>query len=184
MRFLALDLSKRRTGWAYWDGEAQKPLYGHWELGSEHTNDGHVYAKLYERLTEHESVLPVDVCAIEQPIHPAQLQGGTNIDSLRILSGLCAHVHSFGYFKSWKPVREINNSSWRRDFIGPQKRGTKRKALKDLTMERCQQFGWAPRYDDEADALGILDYVIGLPGFKITAPWRMQEALRAPLGVV
>jgi hypothetical protein len=56
------------------------------------------------------------------------------------------------------------------------KRGTKTSDLKRLTIERCQGYGWNPKNNDEADALGILDYAIDLNG--ITPPWAHQQVLR------
>src|SRR3546814_3337437 len=53
-------------------------------------------------------------------------------------------------------VRGVSPSTWRVNFIGSQKRGTKRATLKDLTKERCRQLGMKPQNDDEADAIGIL----------------------------
>jgi len=77
-------------------------------------------------------------------------------------------------------VMGINLSSWRKHFVGSMPRGTKRKEWKDYAIERCQQYGWRPRNDDEADALGLLDYALDLQG--IVPPWRAGEVLRAPLG--
>src|SRR3546814_16325839 len=55
-------------------------------------------------------------------------------------------------------VRGVSPSTWRVNFIGSQKRGTKRATLKDLTKERCRQLGMKPQNDDEADAIGILTH--------------------------
>ena len=46
-------------------------------------------------------------------------------------------------------------------------------------IERCRQFGFTPRKNDEADAIGILTYAILLNG--VTPPWLADETLRAPL---
>lgn len=173
---LALDLSKYRTGWAYWDGTSEKARFGHWKLGSEYTTEGDTYIKLQKCLMDHHRLMRIEHCYLEQPINPANLSGHTNIDTLRILSGLAAHVQSFGRAVGFRSILEINVSSWRRDFIGPQKRGTKRQTLKTLCMERCRQLGFAPRYDDEADAIGLLTYAILLRG--ITPPWLSNEVLR------
>jgi len=47
-------------------------------------------------------------------------------------------------------------------------------------MARCRQLGLAPRYPDEADAIGILDFALDFHEHQ-TPPWRSQEVLRAPL---
>lgn len=184
MSFLALDLSKRSTGWAQWREGWNKPIFGSFQLGSEYTSVGGTCAALHRELNAINKLTPVEWCFIEKPLTAAQLHGNTNADALFILAAIAAHAHSFAYAKGWaaQSCVEVNNASWRKHFIGPQKRGTKRKTLKDLTIERCQQFGWAPRCDDEADALGILDYA--LHARSITPPWRLSETLQPMSEVV
>lgn len=180
MNLLALDLSKRSTGWAAWPAGSDAPIYGHWVLGSQFTSDGRVFACLHRNLAELRQVVPFDFMAIEDPLHPAQLTGHTNIDTLRLLTGLAAHAESFADAVGLRGFRRINVASWRRDFIGSQKRGTKRATLKALTIERCRQLGFAPMRDDEADALGLLDYLCSLR--DVVPPWRAGEVLRPMLG--
>lgn len=57
--------------------------------------------------------------------------------------------------------------TWRAHFLGKIPRGTKRKELKRLAVERCRQLGIEPRTDDEAEAVGILDY--GLAQAKLAS---------------
>lgn len=180
--FLALDLSKTSAGWAQWLPGWDKPIYGSFRLGSEYTTIGGTCAALHRELTAIHRLTPVEWGFIEKPLTAAQLHGNTNADALFILAGIAAHAHSFAYAKGWSGQRviEVNIATWRRHFIGPMKRGTKSKALKDYTGQRCRQLGWSPRNDDEADALGILDYA--LHSRSITPPWAANEVLRAPLG--
>ena len=63
--------------------------------------------------------------------------------------------------------REANNASVRKHFIG-KGRGDRR-TLKDMTMRACQQRGWDPENDDEADALALLDYAAHV--CRIPVPW-------------
>jgi hypothetical protein len=179
--FLALDISKRRTGWSLWARGDTTARFGHFVLGSEYSNDGQTYAKLHERLMELHQVARIERIYMEKAIHPSSLTGHTNIDTLRVLAGLNAHVHSFCTAMSLPQPVEVNITSWRRDFIGPQKRGTKSATLKSLVMERCRQLGFAPRYDDEADSLGLLDYALDFHE-HVTPPWRANEVLRPALG--
>ncbi|MXP24833.1 hypothetical protein GRI39_02070 [Altererythrobacter indicus] len=181
MSYLSLDLSKRRSGWAIYRKGDERLRSGTWVLGSEYTTDGQTYLKLHQHLMDMHQLCPIEHVYLEKPIHPVNLTGHTNIDTLRILSGIAAHVHSFGAAMGFRSVTEINVSSWRRDFIGPQKRGTKKVTLKALTMERCRQLGFNPRYDDEADAIGILDFALDFHE-HITPPWRANEVLRPALG--
>lgn len=177
MSFLTLDLSKRSTGWAQFREGWDKPIYGSFQLGSEYTSIGGTCSKLHRELHAIHKLTPVEFCWIEKPLTAAQIHGNTNADALFILAAIAAHAHSFAYAMGWsgQGCREVNIASWRKHFIGSQKRGTKRTTLKQLTMERCRQFGWTPRTDDEADALGILDYA--LHSRSITPPWRLAETL-------
>ena len=193
MSVLALDLSKTSTGWAVYSDGADRPRVGHWRLGSEFTSDGQVFNKLLTCLKELRQVVRFDHVYYEQKINPAQLAGHTTIQTINLMSGLEAMVKTFAYAKRLRTCQGINVGNWRPDFIGAvehseakrrarklrdagDKRASARKDLKDLTMERCRQLGFAPRNDDEADAIGILTYAILLRGE--TPPWLADETLR------
>lgn len=181
MRIIALDLSKSSTGWSTWKEGDEKPFYGSWELGIPMTPDGRTFARLHQRLSEMHSVGEITHLFFEDPLHPAKLQGNTNINSIRVLGGLAAHAESWAEAMGCRVVRRVNMTTWRRHFIGSQKRGTQRKALKAFVMERCQQFGFEPENDDESDSLGILTYAIDQLGFQ--SPWEKNMILRPELGV-
>ena len=176
MSILALDLSKRSTGWSILPEGADKPIFGTAVLGSEFTCDGQTFGKLHQILSDLRKICQFEHIFYEQAIHPASLTGHTNIDTLRVLSGLCAHVESFGYAVGCRTVTAVNVASWRRHFVGRMPRATKSKQWKDYCIERCQQYGWSPRNSDEADSLGLLDYGCEIRGF--TPPWRVGEILR------
>jgi hypothetical protein len=195
---LALDLSRTRTGWAVLRDGAARAEFGHWVLGTEWTSNGGVFAKLHQVMAELHQVMPFDSIYFEQPITPAHLQGYTTIQTLRLLGGLASHVESFGHAFRCRTVMDINVEHWRGEFIGADlvaeikadvrrqkragdKRASGRKDLKWAVMERCRQLGFRPRYDDEADALGLLTYAILLRGE--TPPWLAEEVLRPPLAV-
>lgn len=180
-KIIALDLSKRSTGWAVWQDGWDMPRYGSVQLGSEFTGDGQTYVKLHHVLRDlRMTICKFETLYFEEPINPAQLTGHTNIDTLRVLSGLAAHALSYSYAMG-VTAQAVNIMAWRKFFVGKMPRGTKSRDLKDYTIERCQQYGWKPRTNDEADALGILDYAIDMQGIR--PPWREDETLRAPLGM-
>jgi len=196
MSYLALDLSKSSTGWALWNPAWDRPRFGHWQLGSEWTTEGGVYAKLHRNLSDLHKVCAFTNLYFEEPINPGHLTGNTSIATIWLLSGLAAHAQSFGHIKRCRIVKAVNVERWRKDFIGDMvvrevKAGTRRKRkagdtkasstdqLKKLVIERCRQLGFAPRKNDEADALGILTYAVLLDG--VTPPWLSAETLRAPL---
>lgn len=178
---LALDLSKRSTGWAVWMRDWPRPRYGHWVLGSEYTPDGRTFGKLHRRLKELRALVRFDTIYFEEPIGAAQLTGHTNIATLRVLAGLAAHAESYAAATRCRLCQRVNVSSWRKHFVGRMPRGTKSKDWKYYAKERCRLYGFAPQKDDEADALGILDYACELQG--IVPPWRENEVLRPALGI-
>lgn len=196
--YLGLDLSKSSTGWALWDGESPAPRFGHWRLGSEFSSDGMVFAKLHQNMADLHSLMPFSFIFAEEPINPGNLAGNTNIKTLRLASGLSAHVHSFGHAYSCRQVLEFNVGAWRPPFIGRinsdaakkaardakkagDPRASARKDLKALTVARCRQLGFNPRVDDEADAIGILTH--GCLARGVTPPWLSDEVLVAELEV-
>ncbi|MBB4859652.1 hypothetical protein HNO88_002981 [Novosphingobium chloroacetimidivorans] len=196
MSYLALDLSKSSTGWALWAPGSDAPRYGHWQLGSEWTTEGGCYAKLHRNLSDLHKVAGFTHLYFEEPINPGHLTGNTSIATIWLLSGLAAHAQSFGHIKRCRIVKAVNVERWRKDFIGDMvvrevKAGTRRRRkagdskasstdqLKKLVIERCKQFGFAPRKNDEADAIGILTYSLLLDG--VTPPWIANETLRPAL---
>ncbi len=195
---LALDLSKTRTGWAIWTPGWEKPRYGGWKLGSEYTSDGGVFCALHMRLAELRQVMRFGSIYHEQAILPANLSGKTNIRALALAAGLAAHVESYAEATGCRAYA-INVSTWRRDFVGDDLvkdaqaaarakrklsgKGSARDKLKELTKDRCRQLGFAPRSDDEADAIGILDFALDFHE-HIRPPWRVNEVLRPMAGAV
>lgn len=198
MNYLALDPSKRSTGYAVWQDGWDKPRHGHWRLGSEYTTDGGVFAKVHRCLNDLHALTKFEAIYFEQPIHPAQLSGATNIHTIRLAAGIAAHIESFAHAKRCRIVKSVNVQQWRPDFLGRmpineanararrlkkagKKSASARDELKALTIERCRQLGCDPANDDEADAIAILTYAISLNG--ITPPWLRNEVLRPPLGI-
>jgi len=204
LKTLSLDLSKTRTGWAWWDGHSPVPRYGSWVLGSEYTTNGGVFAKLASCLAEHHQVMPFERIYVEPPIVPAQLQGNTTIQTIRLAIGLAATLEYFAHqyrthdrYPTRRPF-EVNVETWRPEFIGRiansdakadarrrkkagDERASARDTLKALTMQRCKQLGLNPRKNDEADAIGIMTY--GLLYDQVTPPWCANEVLQQPLEV-
>ncbi len=198
MRCLALDPSKRSTGWALWEPGWEKPRHGHFLLGSPFTSDGRVFVNMHKRLDELRTISKFEAVYFEQPIHPAQLSGSTSIGTIRLAAGIAAHIESYAVARNCRVIKSVNVQKWRPDWIGKihaadasararrlkkagDKRASARDELKALTMERARQFGFDPANYDEADAIAILDYSLGLSG--VTPPWRAEEVLRPLLGM-
>lgn len=177
MRILALDLSKTASGWARWGKGEERASYGHWVLGSEFTARGRVYTKLHQNLAELHSVAPFDAIFFEEAISPAQLQGHTNAMTIKLAAGLGAHVESFAEAYSMRIVREVNQATWRRDFLGKLPRHLRSADLKAMAMQRARQLGFRPQRHDEAEAIGILDHAC--LALDLTPPWAAQLHLRS-----
>lgn len=180
MRIAALDLSKTSTGWACWAPGDAVAASGVWQLGSEFTSRGRVFANLHQRMMEIESLGHVDAWFYEEPIHPAQLQGQTNAETIKLAAGLAAHVESAGEALGARIIRPVNMSTWRREFLGKMPRAVKTADLKDMAMQRCRQLGFRPQKHDQAEAIGILDYACA--SLDLVPYWRTQEVLRPMMG--
>ena len=179
MRLLALDMSKTRTGWAFWSDGLAQPVYGSFPLGDEFTPFGKVFAKLHMELSDLHQTLGFDAVRYEQPADTQHFDRKTSFDVPFVLMGIAAHAHSFCAAKQVRRCEWVPASTWRRHFIGTMKRGTKKMDLKDFVQARCRELGMKPRNDDEADALGILDYDLTFAG--ITPPWRAGRGSVRPL---
>lgn len=195
MKILALDLSKSCTGYAYWDGKADKARLGHFTLGGSYSSNGDCFAKLQGKLNELRQTFSFDRMIYEQKINPQNLQAISNYQTIALLGGLEAHAESFAaVFRI--PHRAVNVSSWRSDFLGRDEIAGIRKAVRDeakrtgkkvgasdalkvATMLRARQLGHDPRKPDEADAFGLLTYE--LLSHEITPPWLSNETLRPAL---
>ena len=177
---LGLDLSKSSAGWALWDGKSDKARFGHRRLGNGVlTNHGLTFARVHELMNELHMICPYEAVFVEKPLDPQLMSKIQNFDTPFLLYGLAAHAHSYCEAKGIRKLQMVHQATWRKHFIGSMRIGTKKPVLKQLTMERCAQFGMPVRTDDEADAIGILDYGIEMQG--ITAPWRRDNILLPPL---
>lgn len=179
MRILALDLSKRSTGWACASVDDAKPSYGHWVLGSEYTSNGRVFLKLHQNMSELNTLGRIDAVFYEDAINILPGAQFTNVHAIKLASGLIAHADSWGDAMGCRIVRAVNLATWRRSFFGNIGRKHGRSDLKQYSIDRAKQLGFSTRNDDEADAIGILDYAIESLGH--VPVWRANEVLRPPL---
>lgn len=172
---VALDLSLSSTGWASWDGISDAPSYGHWKLADGMKWRARGYVRLHKALLEIHATTPIDHLIFEEPLSQASVKGNSSIETLQTLAGLAAHAESFAAAIK-ATSRPVNIASWRRHFIGSMPRGTKSPDLKAMTMKRCRELGFSPVGNDEADALGLLDFALHQDG--ITPPWRLTNVLQ------
>jgi len=176
---LALDLSKSSTGWAMWDGESDTARYGSVKLGSEYTDHGNVCARVHVEMSHLYKLLQFEAVFIERPLDPVMMAKINNFDTPFLLYGLATHAFSFCAAKRIKTFHMVHQATWRKHYIGSMKIGTRKADLKALAVQRSRELGFKPRNDDEADALGILDYAIALDG--VVPPWRQEHVLTQQL---
>lgn len=172
---LALDLSKSSTGWALWDGKSDKAQHGAVQLGSSLTDLGTVFARVHGLMNDLYKVTQYEAVFIEKPLDPVMMQKINNFEVPFMLYNLAGHAASFCAAKSIRKFQMVHQATWRKHFIGSMRIGTKKVDLKAMAMDRARQLGFRVAKDDEADALGILDYAISLDG--CLPPWRRDALL-------
>ncbi|PTR05232.1 MULTISPECIES: hypothetical protein [unclassified Novosphingobium] len=168
-----LKLSATSSNWRVFDGTSV--AHGAWALKSEWSREGEPHAKLHSNLAVLHDFAPFEHIIYEQPL-AAQHRGQATNAGNDILVELVGHVKSFAFAYHCRSIQDLHRASWQRDFIGPQKRGTKRKTITDLYVERARHLGFQFRKPDEAAAIGLMTY--GLGSRNITPPWLKDEVLR------
>lgn len=156
MIILALDLA-RRFGWALY--APNRPIrYGSCEL-PETGDDLGWYLDAYcewldAKLRRERPVL----CCYETPwIGPKTRQ-----EVARKLMAQAGATELVCRRLGIKKCQEESNSVVRHAFVGAAPARFKRDELKAMVVTGCEQRGWQPRNDDEADALALLDYAMNL----------------------
>lgn len=89
----------------------------------------------------------------------------TNPKTLKVQIGLVAIVELCAAILEI-PCTSIHNASWRRQWLGSQPRGTKRERWKQLAVDKATRCGWAPKGDDDADAIGQLHFLLTKLGIR------------------
>lgn len=181
MIILGLDMSKRNSGWAGWGDDMPRPVSGGFRLGHAITDDGITFARVHQHLDEIRQLLRFDHIVVEEPLQPQALGQATTFMTLYRLYGIVAHVESYAAARGCK-VHRANQSAWRAHFLKGLARPKARSVtMKDLAMRRCRELDLPFGSDDEAEALGILDY--GCWQNSIIPPWRRHESLLPDMGL-
>lgn len=106
----------------------------------------------------------IDFVAYEQPILPHI----KNLHTLRKLYSL-AGVTELVCKKERVRVVEVPISTWRMHFIGKCRNFATKTEAKEMAIAACLERDWNPATHDEAEALGILDYVFAK--MELPKPW-------------
>jgi hypothetical protein len=159
---IGLDISTS-CGLATWSEGTSAPRLLTVLLPSDPGEVGRPMEKLRKTLADLHTVEPITHLFFEATILP----GKTTAQTVYKLCALAGMAEWFGH-RIGAATRQVQQQDWRKHFLG---RGTGgRDELKRLAMEASRLRGWAPKNNDEADAVGVLDY--GLACFGIKAPWR------------
>jgi hypothetical protein len=162
MSFVALDLATM-TGKALWLPGTDAPRLSSRRLPGRPEELGPPLEALRSDLADIHALDAITHLFFEASILP----GKTNIHTVNKLCALAGMAEWFAH-RVGAICRRVEQQSWRKHFIG---RGNgKSEELKAAAIRACQQRGWAPANDHEADAAGVLDF--GLACFDIKPPWR------------
>ena len=120
------------------------------------------FNRQYRRwLTDQIKLYSITDVVIEAAILPT---GNTNIITLKKAYAINMNTHDIAKALGCS-VTEIQNGSWRAHFLvgrsAPKEQRGKGKLsrwYKQAVKDRCAERGWPIRDDNEADALGLLDY--------------------------
>lgn len=170
-----LGLHSTGSNWRVFDDGRFSLAHGAWRLKTEWSREGEPHLLLHRKLDALHKFSHFEHIIYERAL-PPEHRGGKSNPHNDILLELIGHVKSFYCAKRLRTILGIHRASWQKEFIGSQKRGTKRKTLLQLIQERARQLGFAFKKDDEAAAIGLLTY--GLLSRNITPPWIANETLR------
>ena len=150
---LALDLATV-TGWCY--GAPDKPpRFGAERFAKPGQERAVAYRKFRLWLDLFNSAYEPALIVFELPAVPAFLGGKTNIDTTKLLFGLCEHLEEWAYQKF--ELREASVAQVRAHFIGRNMAG---KIAKPLVVARCREMGWDVESEDQADACALWHYQV------------------------
>ncbi len=192
--FAKQPLKRFRVKWHYFPEQDQSLGHGFWDFGGAPIGIEYRPTRLFDCLLEINRFCPIDGLFWEQKIR------GEGQFANDLASKFIGAIEMFENKRKPRFKKEVPTTAWPDHFVGrvelqrsraqfahitnrEVKNAQRRKAKKSLTMQRASSYGLPCERDDEADAIGILDYavakVIGLP-----LPWSVNETLRAPLGAV
>ena len=94
----------------------------------------------------------IKLIVYESPALPMIMQGRTNIETIKLLMGLCENLEEWAHGKM--ELREASVSQVRAHFLG---QNYKSMIAKQMTVDRCRELGWDVQTSDEADACALWD---------------------------
>lgn len=191
MRLLALDLATS-TGWAFADGKG-KPTHGVYRIPKTDDDFGEFGCDFRGWLDRTLVELKPDIVAYESPIlrnmfkfdpiKKIKIEIPPNIRTLRKLYSLptLAEMGASDRGIDKDHRFEVHMQTARAHFFSPAKTPKKSDAIAKAVMEKCRTRGWAPKSDDDADALVILEYARAchVPGWSLNNGLALFEGTNA-----
>jgi len=179
---VAYDLAGR-VGYAVYHPDLDEPRFGHVDLLPTTTSGsiGPACAMLFDHLAWVNEMWPLRAIGYEGFLAPTGTDKDkekgfkTNPATLKKLIGTIATVEMVAAMLSdyegkthgrIVDLHTINNASWRKYWLGSQKRGTPRARWKELSIKKANGLGWEVPGDDAADALGQLHFLLHKLGIK------------------
>lgn len=160
---IALDLSLKSTGWAVGSPDS-RPTFGVFKTDAWADNEGRELHRFRNHLIAlHERHAATHIVAEQIFIKPGSIQFlGTQCQFMLMAIAL-EFAASVGL-----RVFQVSSQQWRSRFLGTAKlpptfkSGTDiaRREWKRRALAECAKRGWWCSVDDEADALGLLDYAL------------------------
>lgn len=158
---LALDQSTRRIGWAIGRHDMLAPLTGVYALPAVGARHGVLMGLVRDWLDTPIKTYHVTKVAFETPFSGFDAQNYALVNKMLGVVELVCDDHEIKCVEAM-PVQ------WRKHFIGcgqaPRTipKPKRRAWLKEQAMRACAARRWDVKTDDEADACGILSYVLAL----------------------
>jgi len=150
---LALDLATV-TGWAF-GSPGEMPQSGIVRFGRPNPSHGEIAADAIAWIIEFLSEMKPVQIVFEQPLPPNFTGGHTTLKTGMVTMGLPFLLQGIAYKFGIFNVEGVRVSDVRSFFIGE---NMKSEEAKRLTFERCQKLGFAPKDDNQSDALALWCY--------------------------
>ena len=182
MHLLAIDPSTQ-MGWALFIDESDKPederrpinkcyFYGTWDLkkwddGKKRESRGAYYINFLEQFRKLRRLHNIDDDQIKIVLEGEAYAAARTEASERLAAGWLAILESYCYRKDNIPPITATTDEWRHSFIRRSRApkeivgsDERRKWIKQATIAKCRSLGFNPKSDNDADALGLLFWLI------------------------
>lgn len=198
MHKLTIDISTK-AGWCLLLDDSAKPeserrpvgqrlFYSTWDLtkdreGNKCSRRGQYYLNLWDSIRQLRNHHGIEEEDIEIVIEAEAYSAARTEASAQLAGGWLATLEIMCERRALLYPRTVTTSSWRSAFIGvimapkevkdtKEQPNARRKWIKDKVLEECARRGLKPQNDNEADAIGIMFWLVS--GGKVH-----QEAARA-----